>query len=197
MFGARHKDTGQIIHRGKTIHNRNPKEAISNGVALITEERRVTGIFPVKDITFNTVIANINSYLKRLFLDDSQMKKGTQSMIDSLSIKTPSQKTPIASLSGGNKQKVIISRWLLTSPDILLMDEPTRGIDVGAKYEIYQLMINLANEGKGVIMVSSEMPELFGITDRILVMSNGRVAGIVTTNETDQEEVLRLAAKYI
>ena len=197
LFGARHKDTGQIIHRGKTIHNRNPKEAISNGVALITEERRVTGIFPVKDITFNTVIANINSYLKRLFLDDSQMKKGTQSMIDSLSIKTPSQKTPIASLSGGNQQKVIISRWLLTSPDILLMDEPTRGIDVGAKYEIYQLMINLANEGKGVIMVSSEMPELFGITDRILVMSNGRVAGIVNTNETDQEEVLRLAAKYM
>jgi len=197
LFGARHKDTGQIIHRGQKIHNKNPKEAIANGVALITEERRVTGIFPVKDITFNTVIANINSYLKRLFLDDSQMKKGTQSMIDSLSIKTPSQKTPIASLSGGNQQKVIISRWLLTAPDILLMDEPTRGIDVGAKYEIYQLMLNLANEGKGVIMVSSEMPELLGITDRILVMSNGRVAGIVNTNETDQEEVLRLAAKYI
>lgn len=197
LFGARHRDTGKIVHRGKEISNKNPKEAISNGFALITEERRATGIFPVKDITFNTIIADISSYIKRLFLNGNKMKKNTQDMIDSLSIKTPTQKTPIASLSGGNQQKVIISRWLLTAPDVLLMDEPTRGIDVGAKYEIYQLMLNLANEGKGVIMVSSEMPELLGITDRILVMSNGRVAGIVDTHDTDQEEVLRLAAKYI
>jgi len=197
LFGARHTNSGEIIHRGKRIHNKNPKMAIENGFALITEERRATGIFPVKDITFNTTIADLGTYIKGLLLNNEKMSKATQGMIDSLSIKTPTQQTPIASLSGGNQQKVIIGRWLLTSPDVLLMDEPTRGIDVGAKYEIYQLMLDLANEGKGVIMVSSEMPELLGITDRILVMSNGRVAGIVDTKETTQEEVLRLAAKYI
>jgi methyl-galactoside transport system ATP-binding protein len=114
-----------------------------------------------------------------------------------MSVKTPSQKTPIGSLSGGNQQKVILGRWLLTEPEILMLDEPTRGIDVGAKYEIYQLMIDLAKRGKGIIMISSEMPELLGVTDRILVMSNGRVGGIVDTYKTNQEEILRLAAKYL
>jgi len=112
-------------------------------------------------------------------------------------VKTPTNKTRIMSLSGGNQQKVIIGRWLLTEPEVLLLDEPTRGIDVGAKYDIYQLMIELAAKGKGIIMVSSEMPELLGITDRILVMSNGRMAGIVNTSETTQEEILRLSAKYL
>ena len=112
-------------------------------------------------------------------------------------IKTPGQKTQIRSLSGGNQQKVIIGRWLLTKPEVLLLDEPTRGIDVGAKYEIYQLIIDLAKEGKGVVMVSSEMPELLGVCDRILVMSGGRVAGEVNAKETSQEEILTLAAKYV
>jgi methyl-galactoside transport system ATP-binding protein len=112
-------------------------------------------------------------------------------------VKTPSQKTVIGTLSGGNQQKVIIGRWLLIKPEILMLDEPTRGIDVGAKFEIYQLMNNLAAEGKSIIMVSSEMPELLGTTDRILVMSNGRVAGIVETKNTTQEEIMRLSAKYL
>jgi methyl-galactoside transport system ATP-binding protein len=114
-----------------------------------------------------------------------------------MKVKTPSQKTHIRSLSGGNQQKVIIGRWLLTKPDILLLDEPTRGIDVGAKYEIYQLIINLANEGKGVMMVSSEMPELLGICDRIMVMSNGHLAGILDIKDATQEEIMRLAAMYV
>ena len=125
------------------------------------------------------------------------MAKDTKWVIESMKVKTPSQKTFIRTLSGGNQQKVIVGRWLLTKPEILLLDEPTRGIDVGAKYEIYQLIINLAKAGKGVIMVSSEMPELLGITDRILVMSNGRVAGIANTSELNQEDILRLAAKFI
>ena len=112
-------------------------------------------------------------------------------------VKTPNQKTQIGTLSGGNQQKVILGRWLLTGPEVLMLDEPTRGIDVGAKYEIYQLMIDLANKDKGIIMISSEMPELLGVTDRILVMSNGRVAGIVETAKTSQEEILQLAAKYL
>ena len=112
-------------------------------------------------------------------------------------IKTPSRKTKIRTLSGGNQQKVILGRWLLTEPEILLLDEPTRGIDVGAKYEIYQLILSLANKGKTVIMVSSEMPELFGICDRILVMSGGRLAGEVNTADSSQEEIMSLAAKYV
>jgi methyl-galactoside transport system ATP-binding protein len=120
----------------------------------------------------------------------------TQWVIDSMKVKTPTQKTSIGSLSGGNQQKVIIGRWLLTKPDILLLDEPTRGIDVGAKFEIYQLINQLAAEGKGIIMISSEMPELLGVTDRILVMSNGKAAGIVETHATSQEKIMQLAALY-
>ena len=118
-------------------------------------------------------------------------------VIDSMQVKTPSEKTPIQSLSGGNQQKVILGRWLLSAPDILMLDEPTRGIDVGAKYDIYKLIIDLATEGKTIIMVSSEMPELLGITDRIMVMSNGKVAGIVETKDTNQEEIMALSAKYL
>ena len=180
------------------VEIRNPKEATKNGLALITEERRATGIYSMLDIKFNSIISNTRNYKALLgLLDNSKIEKDTKWVIDSMHVKTPSQKTHIGSLSGGNQQKVIIGRWLLTAPEILLMDEPTRGIDVGAKFEIYQLMINLAEKEKGIIMISSEMPELLGVTDRILVMSNGRVAGIVNTAETSQEEILKLTAKYL
>lgn len=125
------------------------------------------------------------------------MKSDTQWVIDAMRVKTPGHHTNIGSLSGGNQQKVIIGRWLLTQPEILMLDEPTRGIDVGAKFEIYQLMTELAKKGKGIIIVSSEMPELLGITDRILVMSNGQVAGIVNTKQTSQNEILRLASLHL
>ena len=125
------------------------------------------------------------------------MQGDTDWVVKSMNVKTPSRRTQIGSLSGGNQQKVVIGRWLLTKPDILMLDEPTRGIDVGAKFEIYQLINDLAVEGKSIIMISSEMPELLGVSDRILVMSNGRVAGIVNTRETSQEEILHLAAKHL
>ncbi len=125
------------------------------------------------------------------------MKEDTQKYIEALKTKTPTQDTKIRSLSGGNQQKVILSRWLLTEPEVLLLDEPTRGIDVGAKYEIYQLIIDLANRGKTVLMVSSEMPELLGVCDRILVMSGGRLSGEVEVQTTTQEEIMTLAAKYV
>ena len=130
-------------------------------------------------------------------LQNRGMRGDTDWVVRSMNVKTPSQRTTIGSLSGGNQQKVVIGRWLLTKPDILMLDEPTRGIDVGAKFEIYQLINDLAVEGKSIIMISSEMPELLGVSDRILVMSNGRVAGIVNTRETSQEEILHLAAKYL
>lgn len=197
IFGARHKKSGKMYLHGKEIQNRNPKEAIENGFALVTEERRKTGIFGVGSITFNSIIANIASYISFGLIREKEVEKDTQWVIDSLSVKTPSHKTRIESLSGGNQQKVILGRWLLTNPEILLLDEPTRGIDVGAKYDIYELMIELAHKDKGVIMVSSEMPELLGVTDRILVMSNGYVAGIVDSKNTTQEEILKLTAMYL
>ena len=131
-----------------------------------------------------------------LFRSDKKLSEVTEWGINAMRTKTPTQKTQIRSLSGGNQQKVILARWLLTDPEVLLLDEPTRGIDVGAKYEIYQLILNLAKEGKTVIMVSSEMPELLGVCDRILVMSGGQLAGEVDARTTTQEEIMTLAAKY-
>lgn len=196
IFGIRHHSDGEIVLHGKVVDNKDSRVAINNGFALLTEERRATGIFGGLDIKFNTVIANIDEYSKGM-LNEKKMQEDTKWVIDSMKVKTPSQKTQIKSLSGGNQQKVIIGRWLLTKPEVLLLDEPTRGIDVGAKYEIYQLIIDLANKGKGVIVVSSEMPELLGICDRILVMSNGRLAGEGKPEELSQEDIMTLAAKYI
>ena len=198
LFGAMTKGSGTIRLHGREIRNRTPRESIKNGFALLTEERRATGIFGIRDIRDNTVISNLKNYLMGgICLSDKKMKADTDWAIQAMRIKTPSQSTQIRSLSGGNQQKVIIGRWLLTKPEVLLLDEPTRGIDVGAKYEIYQLIIELAKEGKGVIMVSSEMPELLGVCDRILVMSRGRLAGEVDAKATSQEEILTLAAKYV
>ena len=198
LFGAMTREGGTITLHGKEIRNRTPRESIKNGFALLTEERRATGIFGIRDIRENTVISSLRDYLiGGICLSDKKMSEQTDWAIKAMHIKTPSQKTQIRSLSGGNQQKVIIGRWLLTKPEVLLLDEPTRGIDVGAKYEIYQLIIDLANEGKGVIMVSSEMPELLGVCDRIIVMSGGQVAGEVDAQNTSQEEILTMAAKYV
>ena len=150
------------------------------------------------DIAFNTTIASIDSYcVAGGIVRNRRIVRDTQWAVNTLRVKTPSQRTLIGNLSGGNQQKVVLGRWLLTKSDILMLDEPTKGIDVGAKYEIYALMIDIAKQGKGIIFVSSEMPELLGVTDRILVMSNGRVSGIVNTRETTQEEILNLAAKFL
>ena len=202
LFGYFTKGSGEVLLRGKPIENTNAAVATRNGFALITEERRATGIFPLMSITFNSIIANVGNYGKFL-LSGRKMNKDTDWVIDAIRVKTPTKRTQIKSLSGGNQQKVIIGRWLLTNPDVLLLDEPTRGIDVGAKYEIYQLILKLAEEGKGVIMVSSEMPELLGICDRILVMSNGQLAGTVERGKDfggiagEQETIMQLAAKYV
>jgi methyl-galactoside transport system ATP-binding protein len=198
LFGIREKAEGTITLHGKKINNHNANEAINNGFALVTEERRSTGIYAYLDINFNSLISNIRNYKNKVgLLDNSRMKSDTQWVIDSMRVKTPGHRTQIGSLSGGNQQKVIIGRWLLTQPEILMLDEPTRGIDVGAKFEIYQLIAELAKKNKGIIIISSEMPELLGITDRILVMSNGLVAGIVDTKTTTQNEILRLASLHL
>ncbi|MBR5268356.1 MAG: ATP-binding cassette domain-containing protein [Lachnospiraceae bacterium] len=198
IFGIRTRKEGKIFLDGKQCLNRNAQESIKNGFALLTEERRATGIFGVLDIKANTVISSLKRHKRfGIFLSEKSQREDTQYYIDAMRTKTPSQETKIRTLSGGNQQKVIIGRWLLTEPEVLLLDEPTRGIDVGAKYEIYQLILDLANKGKTVLMVSSEMPELLGVCDRIVVMSGGRVAGEVDARNTTQEEIMTLAAKYV
>ncbi len=201
LYGIRARKSGKIELHGKEVSNKTPRESIRSGFAMLTEERRSTGIFGILDITENTVISSLKKYrLAGVLLSDRKMSADTQKCIESMRIKTPSRRTKIRTLSGGNQQKVILGRWLLTEPEILLLDEPTRGIDVGAKYEIYQLIIELASKGKAVMMVSSEMPELLGVCDRILVMSGGRLAGEVTRKDFDgnaQEKIMALAAKYV
>ncbi len=197
IFGIATRRDGVIKLDGKQVLNRNARESIKNGFALLTEERRATGIFGILNIKENTVISNLKKYRRFGILNEKAMRKDTQQYIEAMRTKTPSQDTKIQTLSGGNQQKVILSRWLLTNPEVLLLDEPTRGIDVGAKYEIYQLIIDLAKKDKVVIMVSSEMPELLGVCDRILVMSGGRLAGEVDAKTATQEEIMTLAAKYV
>ena len=198
IFGLRERKSGTITLDGKKCLNRNAGESIKNGFALLTEERRATGIFGGLSIKENTVISSLKRHKRfGIYLSEKSQREDTQYYIDAMRTKTPSQETKIRSLSGGNQQKVIIGRWLLTDPEVLLLDEPTRGIDVGAKYEIYQLILDLAHKEKTVLMVSSEMPELLGVCDRIIVMSGGRVAGEVDARNTSQEEIMTLATKYV
>ncbi len=198
LFGRRAKtNTSKMFLRGKPIENRNPKESMKNGFAMITEERKEDGIFGMLDIEFNTTIAQIDAYKNSAgLLNKRLLKQETKNMIEKFATKTPSQKTAIETLSGGNQQKILIARWLLRQPDVFIMDEPTRGIDVGAKYAIYELINELAGLKKGVIMISSEMAELMGVCNRIAVMSNGKLAGIVDAKSATQEKIMTLAAKY-
>jgi methyl-galactoside transport system ATP-binding protein len=198
IFGIRTRRSGTIKVSGRAISNANSRESISNGFGLLTEERRATGIFGILNIRENTVISSLKKHLRfRFCLSERSMSDDTEWAVGAMRIKTHSQQVKIRSLSGGNQQKVILGRWLLTKPKVLMLDEPTRGIDVGAKYEIYQLIIDLAKNGDTVLIVSSEMPELLGICDRIIVMSGGMVAGEVDARSATQEEILTLAAKYV
>lgn len=194
LFGLRGISKGKIFLHGKEVDIHSPMKAKKLGLALLTEERRATGIFPVLSITDNNSIANLEKYKNSFgLLNDVERVKDTKKGIDALSIKTPSTKTAIGNLSGGNQQKVLLSRWLNTEPEILLLDEPTRGIDVGAKYEIYTIINELASRGKSIVMISSEMPELIGMSDRIMVMSNGKMTGILNRDEVTEEKIMHLA----
>ena len=197
MFGVRTRAAGRIYYRGRLMTFETPGDAMEHGFAMITEERKATGLFLEGDLTFNTTITNLNHYMNGIALSRDKMVEATANEINIMHTKCMGPSDPITALSGGNQQKVIFGKWLERAPDVFLMDEPTRGIDVGAKYEIYELIVKMAKLGKTVIVVSSEMPEILGITNRIGVMSNRRLAGVVNTKETDQEELLRLSAKYL
>ncbi len=198
LFGMRPIAAGKVFLRGEEIPVDTPIRAKRNRLALLTEERRSTGIFPMLSVRDNAVIANIDRYVRRSrLLDLKRADKDVRKSIESLRVKTPGPETHIQDLSGGNQQKVILARWLLTEPDILILDEPTRGIDVGAKYEIYAIIADLAKRGKSIIMISSEMPELLGMSDRILVMCEGRLTGVLDGKEATQERVMELATQFM
>lgn len=197
IYGIRAHLNGSIVVNGKPVVINRPRDAISNGIALLTEDRRGSGIFGVLSVEDNVAISSVDQYVKNGLLQSTKIDEVVDKSINALSIKTPSSKTLIQYLSGGNQQKVIIARWLANNPDIMILDEPTRGIDVGAKYEIYQIIGDLVEAGKSVIMVTSEMSELIGFSDRIMVMCEGRISGFLDSADATQEKVMELATKYM
>ena len=197
IFGIRSHEKGTIKYQGKEMKISRPKDAIDNGIAMLTEDRRATGIMGVLSIADNISIASLNKYLDfGVAINNKKIEELVQDNIKKMNTKTPSSKTQIQSLSGGNQQKVLIGRWLANDPDVLILDEPTRGIDVGAKYEIYTIIADLAKQGKSIIMISSEMAEIIGMSDRVMVMCDGRVTGFIDGKDATQENIMELATQF-
>ena len=197
IFGIRSHTSGQIFYKGKELVIDRPKAAIDQGVAMLTEDRRGSGIMGVLSVADNISISSLKKYLDHnIAINHKKVEKLVQDNVAKMNIKTPSSKTQIKSLSGGNQQKVLVGRWLANDPDVLILDEPTRGIDVGAKYEIYCIIEELAREGKSIIMISSEMSELIGMSDRIMVMCDGRVTGFIDGKDATQENIMALATQF-
>jgi len=197
IFGIRKKTAGKVIIDGKEVDIKSPADAIENGMAFLTEDRRLNGIFPVLSVKINLVVANLNHLVNKSgFLSNKLIVKKCLEYIKAIQIKTPSQEQIVMNLSGGNQQKVLVGRWLMTNPEILFLDEPTRGIDVGTKAEIHKLISELAGQCKSIVMVSSELPEILGMSDRIIVLNEGRLTGVLeNTKELTQEEVMKYATK--
>ena len=197
LFGIRSHSAGTIKYQGRELQISRPKDAIDQGIAMLTEDRRATGIMGVLSIADNISIASLKKYLEAgLFINEKKVEQLVQDNVKKMNIKAPNSKTQIQSLSGGNQQKVLIGRWLANSPDVLILDEPTRGIDVGAKYEIYCIIAELAAQGKSIIMISSEMAELIGMSDRVMVMCDGRCTGFIDGKDATQENIMELATKF-
>lgn len=192
LFGVYSNVEGEIYIDGKKINIKTPKDAIKNGLALVTEDRKGNGLILSQSIMINTTLASLNKVLHRISLDNNKETFYTNKYVDQLKIKTPNIEQLVKNLSGGNQQKVVIGKWLMTEPKILILDEPTRGIDVGAKYEIYSLMNKLVKQGVAVVMISSELPEIIGMSDRILVMHEGSFKGELSSSAT-QEDIMYFA----
>jgi ABC-type sugar transport system ATPase subunit len=193
LFGIRRKDKGEIFMDGLPIKVDSPKDAIKNGIAIVTEDRKMKGLILCRDVRENMSLVNLKHFCRLSVINRQQEFKESRQMIETLSIKTPGLTALVNSLSGGNQQKIVLGKWLYRRPRLLIMDEPTRGIDVGAKFEIYKIMTRLACEGIGVIMISSEMPEVIGLSDRVLVMHNFRIKGELARSEASQEKIMKMA----
>jgi inositol transport system ATP-binding protein len=193
LFGFKPAESGEVWIKGEKVDITSPKDAIEHNIGFVTEDRKLTGLFLDLDISNNMIMPDVDTYLTGKLLNTSLIRQHCLEQKEQLKIKTPSLMELIKNLSGGNQQKVLISRWLLMEPDILILDEPTRGIDVGAKAEIHRLSCELAKAGKGIIMISSEMPEILSMSDRIIVMHEGKYSGELSREEATQEKVLQLA----
>jgi ribose transport system ATP-binding protein len=196
IFGADNKESGRIFLEGKEIIISSPKTAIDNGIALLTEDRNRYALFMDMDISQNITISDLHKLAPGLFIDKKREKKDSQYFFDLLKIKAPSVETNVETLSGGNRQKVVLARWLLTNAKVIIFDEPTAGIDIGVKYEIYNLISKLADDGTGIIVISSDLPELIGISDRIIVLCGGRISGTLEKSDFSQEKILTLATEF-
>ena len=194
IFGLSKDASGEIYIEGKKVSIKEPKDAIKNGLALVPESRKEQGLYLLQDIKYNTTIEVLDYFIKNLNVDSKKEVEITQKYIDMMATKTPSQEQVIGNLSGGNQQKVMIGRWLATNPKILILDEPTRGIDVGAKSEIYKIMNDLVKSGVSIIMISSELPEIINMSDRVYVMGAGTIRGCIDHEEISQESIMALAA---
>ena len=194
IFGLAKEVTGEIYINGNKVEIHNPEEAIRHGLALVPESRKEQGLYLVQSVKYNTTIEVLKEFIGKFRVNDKRETEITQEYIDLMSTKTPSQAQKIGNLSGGNQQKVMIGRWLATKPKVLILDEPTRGIDVGAKSEIYAIMNNLVKTGVSIIMISSELPEIINMSDRVYVMAGGVVRGCINREEISQENIMHLAA---
>lgn len=193
LFGLTTGVTGDVTINGKKAQIKNPTEAMQNGLALVPENRKEEGLYLIRDIEYNTTIEVLHEFIARLRVDEKKASSITAKAIEMMRTKTPSQAQIIGNLSGGNQQKVMIGRWLATNPNILILDEPTRGIDVGAKAEIYTIMNDLAKKGVSIIMISSELPEIINMSDRVYVMALGEIKGCLGRSEISQEAIMQLA----
>ncbi|WP_144874814.1 sugar ABC transporter ATP-binding protein [Microbacterium sp. 1.5R] len=195
VIGADHRDGGTITIAGRTARISQPSDAVRHGVGYLSEDRKLLGLMLEQDVTFNTVLASLGSYASAIgWMGDGKAKNRTKEYVQQLRVKTPSVNQVVKLLSGGNQQKVVIARWLMRDCDILIFDEPTRGIDVGAKEEIYRLMQQLADQGKSIIVISSELPEILRVANRIAVFANGRITGTLRNEDASQEKIMQLAA---
>jgi ribose transport system ATP-binding protein len=195
IFGADKVERGKIIFDGKEQKFKSPKDAIRTGIALLTEDRNLYGLFMERSIRENVSISNLSPLMNGIFIDKAAEQKAVGNYFNQLQIKAPTQETKVENLSGGNRQKVVLARWLHTNSKIIIFDEPTAGIDVGVKFEIYNLINKLVERGIGVIVISSELPELIGISDRIIVMCEGRITGELDKKDFSQEKILNLATQ--
>lgn len=187
--------SGELYKNGQVIQNRTVTEAIANGFAYVTEDRKDYGLILIDDIKRNISLTGLPKLARNMVIDEREEILVAEEMRRKLKIKTPNILQKTGNLSGGNQQKVVLSKWIYSEPDILILDEPTRGIDVGAKFEIYSIINQLADEGKGVLVISSELPEILGICDRIYVMNAGRITGEVSKEEASQETLMRYMTK--
>ena len=194
IFGADHLIDGKITYKGKEVKIKRPNQAISMGIGLVPESRKEQGVLLHMSVEENICYADYPEYTRGIVLKEKELKASVNDYIEKIHIKTPSPKQLVQNLSGGNQQKVVVAKWLATHSDIIIFDEPTRGIDVGAKHEIYELVNELVAEGKSIIMISSEMPELIGMSDRMLVMCEGRMVGELSKEEFEQAKILELAS---